>query len=108
MRSKDESAPSFPVGEDTRVKLTLKTLLGIIGAVAVGVAAWYSLKADVSLHATKLENIQVSISDDHDQLKVQGTLIQQQGLLLERMDRKLDNLAHRGSVGGSSFVGGAQ
>lgn len=97
---KNESTPAFPVSEDTRVKLSLKTLIGIIGAVAVGVAAWYSLKADVSAHSAQLETIQVTIGADHDALKVQGTLIQQQGMLLERMDRKLDYLARPARISG--------
>ena len=101
--SSSQSAPAFPVGEDTRVKLSLKTLGGIIGGVSLGVAAWYSLKADVAAHSAQLSIIQTTLGDDHDQMKVQGTLIQQQGLLLERMDRKLDYISRptRTANGGS-------
>lgn len=92
------------VSEDTRVRLSIKTLMAIIGAVAIGVAAWYSLKADVASHNAQLAAIQAMQAGDHDALKVQGTLIHQQGLVLERIERKLDNIRPRGAYSG----GGSQ
>ena len=88
-----QSTPAFPVSDDTRLKLSLKTLGGIITIVAAIVAAWYSLKIEVAAHSAQLTTIQTTLGDDHDQMKVQGTLIQQQGILLERIDRKIDYLA---------------
>lgn len=42
------------ITEDTRVPLTVKTWLALIAAAAVAGGAWYSLKADVSVHSSQI------------------------------------------------------
>jgi len=76
--------------DDSPIRTDVKTLIGIIVAVSAGVWAWANVKAEVASHTSHLQAIQSTITVDHDQLKVQGVLIQQQGFLLERMDKKLD------------------
>lgn len=54
-----DTVSAFPVGEDTRIKLSVKTLLLIIGGTAVAVSSWINVKMDLgSLHA---ENAQYAV-----------------------------------------------
>lgn len=80
------------VGDEVKLKMSVKTLLGILGVVLIAAASWFNIKADVSSHSTQLQAISTTVGADHDQLKVQGTLIEQQSRILERMDRKIDFL----------------
>jgi len=76
--------------EKTTISTDMKTLGAIIVAVATGVWAWANLKADVADHSRQLTVIQSTLGSDHDALRVQGTLLDGQSRLLEKMDRKLD------------------
>ncbi len=76
--------------ENTQIKTDAKTLLVIITAVAAGVWAWQSVRGEVASHTEQLQAIQSVVKSDHDAIMIQGSLLQQQGNLLERMDRKLD------------------
>lgn len=78
------------MNETTPIKTDVRTLLAIVVSVAAGVWAWASVKSEVSAHTEQLKSVQATISADHDAIMVQGTLIQQQGNLLEKMDKKLD------------------
>jgi hypothetical protein len=90
----------IPVDEGLTWKMNTKTLLAIIGGAVIAAGAWFSLKADVSTHGTKIDNMSAAISDDHDQLKIQGAILQQQQSMLERIDRKLDSLNRTRGGGG--------
>ena len=93
--------------------MSAKTLAKIIGsivaAVVVGLGAWLNMKADlVALntkvetrfedHSKQLTTIQTTLGADHDQLKVQGTMIEGVGKAMEKMDRKLDYLTGARSI----------
>lgn len=78
--------------ENTPIKTDVKSVLLLIGAVAAGVWAWSSVKAEVASHTEQLQSIQHTVSADHDAIVMQGTLINQQGVILEKMDRKIDFL----------------
>lgn len=98
-----DSQKPFPLGEDVKIKMSLKTLFMILGCVAVAVTSWAIIKGEVSAHGLQLQAISVTVGDDHDQLKVQGAILQQQQSMLERIDRKLDRLNYpRGGTIGSS------
>lgn len=99
-----DSQKPFLVGEDTKIKMSLKTLLLILGGLAVAVTSWVIIKLEVGSHTAQLQSISVTVGDDHDQLKIQGAILQQQQSMLERIDRKLDRLNNPrgGSILGSS------
>ncbi len=78
------------MNENTPIKTDAKTLLAVLAAVAGGVWAWKEVKGEVAAHTEQLQAIQGVVKADHDALMVQGSLLQQQGSLLEKMDRKLD------------------
>lgn len=78
------------VGPESKINMSVKTFLAVLGALAVGVTAWVLLKSEVSSHTKQLEAISLTVGADHDQLKVQGAILDQQSRLLEKMDRKLD------------------
>ncbi len=51
-RRQDGSEPPYPISEDSRLKISVKTLLAIIGVTAVAVSSYISMKTDLaSLHA---------------------------------------------------------
>ncbi len=83
---KSDSFPPIPVGEDTPLRMKLRTLLIIIAAVATVVASWLNIKADIADHSKQLVQIQITLASDHEQL-------QKQGILLMNMDQKLDYLS---------------
>ena len=88
----------FTMNEKTVISTDMKSILAILAAVAGGVWAWSSLKADVADHSRQLTVIQATLGADHDQLKVQGTILDSQSRLLERMDRKLDYATGASSI----------
>lgn len=81
------------MNENTPIKTDVRTLLAVIAAVAAGVWAWQSVKGEVASHTEQLQAIQQTVRADHDAIMVQGTLISQQSIVLERMDKKLDYLS---------------
>lgn len=83
------------MNENTPIKTDVRTLLAVIAAVAAGVWAWANVKGEVASHTDQLQAIQQTVRADHDAIIGQGTLIQQQGVLLERMDKKLDRITIR-------------
>jgi hypothetical protein len=78
------------MNENTPIKTDVRTLLAVIVAVAAGVWAWASVKGEVASHTEQLQSIQHTVKADHDAIMIQGTLIQQQGFVLDKMDKKLD------------------
>ncbi len=78
------------MNDKTAISTDVRTILTIIAGVAAGVWAWASLKADVADHSRQLTVIQSTLGADHDLIKVQGSVLDGQSRLLERMDRKLD------------------
>ncbi len=80
------------MNDKTIISTDMKSILAVLAAVAGGVWAWANLKADVADHSRQLTVIQTTVGADHDQLRVQGTILDGQSRLLERMDRKLDSL----------------
>ena len=80
------------MNETTPIKTDVRTLLAIVVSVAAGVWAWASVKSEVAGHTEQLQAIQSTVRADHDAIMVQGTLIQQQGFILEKMDKKIDYL----------------
>ncbi len=79
-----------PMNADSQIRTDAKTILAIVTATAAGVWAWQSVRGEVAAHTEQLQAIQGVVKADHDALMVQGSLLQQQGSLLEKMDRKLD------------------
>jgi len=80
------------MNESTQIRTDLKTIGAIIFATAAGVWAWASVKSEVAGHTEQLQAIQATVRADHDAITIQSTLISQQGLLVEKMDKKLDFL----------------
>lgn len=80
------------MNENTPIKTDVRTLIAVIVSVGAGVWAWASVKGEVSAHTEQLQAIQHTVRADHDAIMVQGTLIQQTGLVIEKMDHKLDYL----------------
>ncbi len=80
------------MNENTPIKTDVRTLLAVIAAVAGGVWAWQSVKGEVAAHTEQLQAIQTVVRADHDAIMVQGTILQQTGFVIEKMDKKLDYL----------------
>jgi len=80
------------MNEQSPIKTDVKTVLAIIAAVAAGVWAWSGVKSEISSHTEQLQAIQSTVRADHDAIMIQSTLVQQQGFILEKMDKKIDFL----------------
>ncbi len=78
----------------------------LMGVTAVFVTSWVVIKAEVSGHGAQLQVISTTVTDDHDQLKIQGAILQQQASLLATMNQKLDRLTYQRERAGGYTGGG--
>ncbi len=101
-----DSAQPFSVPEDRKWVISPKLFFGALGVVAVAATSWAIIKTEVSSQGARVQAIEAIVTADHDQLKVQGAILQQQQSMLERIDRKLDRLGERRiSIGGGGSSG---
>ncbi len=53
-----ETRPSFSVSAESRVKLPLALLAGLLGACAAATAGWATLRSDVAKHSLEISALQ--------------------------------------------------
>ena len=56
--SSNETRPSFSVSSESRVKLPLALLAGLLGACAAATAGWATLRSDVAKHSLEISALQ--------------------------------------------------
>lgn len=78
------------LSEDRRVKLTVKTLLAIIAAVAVAVGGWFRLNTGINDHDKRLAAIETVMGLDHDLNVKQASQIDGLTTTMKAIDWKLD------------------
>jgi hypothetical protein len=54
----NETRPSFSVSAESRVKLPLALLAGLLGACAAATAGWATIRSDVAKHSLEIAALQ--------------------------------------------------
>lgn len=76
---------SIPLGEETNLRVSLKTVIAVLGAFGLAVYAWANIKGDVSDHSKQLTVLS-------SQAAAIETKVTEHERILIRMDAKMDFL----------------